>query len=226
VAAAVIHPSAIVEGEVILGDDTTVGPFAYLRGPIVVGARTRIYPHVVIGTEGEHKSRQPAGVIRIGNDVIVRELSVLQRGTGDRDTELGDRCFIMEHCHIAHDVLVEEDATLSPNVTLGGHTHVLRGATIGIGAMTHQFSTIGAYAMIGMGAVVTRDVPPFCLVAGNPARFRRFNRHALDAAGFDAAQLRLEGGTLVTSDARMQACLDAFVAHTRRPLLPLVADAD
>ncbi len=221
-AAAVIHPSAVVEGEVVLGEDASVGPFAYLRGPLVVGARTRIYPHVVIGTEGEHKSRGPAGVIRIGSDVLLRELSVVQRGTGDRDTEIGDGCFIMEHCHVAHDVLIEPGATLSPNVTLGGHTHVLRDATIGIGAMTHQFSTVGAYAMVGMGAVVTRDVPPFCLVAGNPARFRRFNSHAFGAAGFDAAMLRVEGGVLITSDPRMQACLDAFGAHTRRPPLPLV----
>jgi UDP-N-acetylglucosamine acyltransferase len=218
---ATVHPTAVIEGDVELGEGTTVGPFVYLRGPLVVGARTRIYPHVVIGTEGEHKTRGPVGAIRIGDDVLVRELVVIQRGTGDRETEIGDGCFVMDHCHVAHDVLVEAGVTMSPNVVLGGHTHVLRGATLGIGSMTHQFSTVGAYAMIGMGAVVTRDVPPFCTAVGNPARFQKLNAHAIEAAGFTDANLRVADGALVTSDARAQACLDAFAAHARRPLLPL-----
>jgi UDP-N-acetylglucosamine acyltransferase len=216
-----VHPSAVIEGDVVLGEGVTVGPFTYLRGPLVVGAGTRIYPHVVIGTEGEHKSRGPVGTVRIGAGVVVRELVVVQRGTGDRDTEIGDRAYVMDHCHIAHDVLVEADVTLSPNVTLGGHTHVLTGATVGIGAMTHQFSTIGAYAMVGMGAVVTRDVPPFCTVAGNPARFLRLNRNTLDANGLAEGAVRIDGARLVADDARAQACLDTFVAHARRPILSL-----
>jgi UDP-N-acetylglucosamine acyltransferase len=216
-----VHPTAILEGDVVLGEGTTVGPFAYLRGPIVVGANTRIYPHTVIGTEGEHRTRQPAGTIRIGSNTIVRELVVIQRGTGDRDTEVGDGCYIMDHCHVAHDVVIGADVTMSPNVVLGGHTRVHRGATVGMGAVTHQFSTVGAYSMVGMGAVVTRDVPPFCLVAGNPARFQRFNTHALEPNGFREAELRIEAGALKTSDARMQALLDAFAADVRRKLMPL-----
>lgn len=218
---ATVHPSAVLVGDVELADDVTVGPFCYLEGPLVVGAGTRIYPHVIIGTEGEHKTRKPAGVVRIGAGVVIRELVVIQRGTGDHDTEVRDGCYVMDHCHIAHDVLVGRESTLSPNVTLGGHTHVLDGATIGIGAMTHQFSTVGAYAMIGMGAVVTRDVPPLCLVAGNPARFQRLNQHAFAAAGVADGALTIADGALVTADARVQALLDDFAAHARRARLPL-----
>ena len=71
--------------------------------------------------------------------------------------------------------MVADDVTLSPNVVLGGHTRVHRGATIGIGAMTHQRSTVGAYSMVGMGSVVTKDVPAFALVVGSPARITRWN---------------------------------------------------
>ena len=216
-----VHPSAVLVGDVDLAADVSVGPFCYLQGPLVVGAGTRIYPHCVIGTEGEHKTRVPAGTIRIGAGVTIREHVVIQRGTGDHDTEVQDGCYVMDHCHIAHDVLVEREVTLSPNVTLGGHTHVLFGATIGIGAMTHQFSTVGAYAMIGMGAVVTRDVPPFCLVVGNPARFARFNTHAFAAAGIDERALAAVDGALTTNNARVRTLLDDFAAHARRTPLAL-----
>jgi UDP-N-acetylglucosamine acyltransferase len=219
--AANVHPTAVIEGDVVLGSGTSVGAFSYLRGPLVVGDDTRIYPHVIIGTEGEHKSRASTGVIRIGSGVVVRELVVIQRGTGDAETAIGDGSFIMDHCHVAHDVTIAAGVTLSPNVVLGGHSHVLDGATLGIGAVTHQFSTIGAYAMIGMGAVVTRDVPPFCLAAGNPARFRRLNTHAIEAGGFVAAELRIVDGELRAAGPRLQACLDEFARHVRRKVLPL-----
>jgi UDP-N-acetylglucosamine acyltransferase len=216
-----VHPTAILDGDVTLGDGASVGPFCYLKGPIVVGANTQIHPHVVIGTEGEHRTRKPQGTIFIGANVILREHSVVHRGTGDRDTTLGDGCFILSHSYIAHDVVLEAGVTLSPGARLGGHTRVLEGANVGMGAVVHQFSTVGAYAMIGMGAVVTRDVPPFCLVTGNPARNRRFNTYAIDAAGFPRDGVRIENGVLVASDPRMQACLDSFSANVRRKLLPL-----
>lgn len=171
-----VHETAVLEGTVYLSPGVEIGAFAYVRGPVTIGARTLVSPHVVIGTDGEHRSK-PAnvGTIAIGEDVVIREFSAVQRGTGDRPTTIGDRVMVMDHGHVAHDVTIEEDVTLSPNVTLGGHTRVHRGATIGIGAMTHQFTTVGAYAMIGMGSVVTRDVPPFALVVGNPAKYVREN---------------------------------------------------
>jgi UDP-N-acetylglucosamine acyltransferase len=216
-----VDPTAILEGDVTLGDGVTVGPFSYLKGPLVVGANTRIFPYVTVGTEGEHRTRKPQGTIHIGADVIVREHTVVHRGTGDRETTIGDGCFILSHSYVAHDVVLEKGVTLSPGARLGGHTRVLEGANVGMGAMIHQFSTVGAYAMIGMGAVVTRDVPPFCLVTGNPARYRRFNTYAIDAAGLPRDGVRIDNGVLSASDPRMQACLDAFQANVRRKVLPL-----
>ena len=76
----------------------------------------------------------------------------------------------MDHVHFGHDVLVDDNVTIAPNVVLGGHTVVLEGATIGIGSSTHQFSTIGAFSMIGMNSTITRDVLRF-LVSGSPGSF-------------------------------------------------------
>lgn len=219
---ATVHPTAILDGDIEVGEGSSIGPFTYITGDVRIGARTKIYPHVVIGTEGEHKSRGPVGEIIIGDDCVIRELVVIQRGTGDRLTEIRSGCYVMDHCHIAHDVLVEEEVTMSPNVTLGGHTIVQRGATVGIGSMTHQFSTVGAFTMIGMGAVVTKDVPPFALVAGNPARFGRLNTYGVKRAGLAEDALATVDGLLVTRDPKAQAFIDAFQKCVRRKIMPLV----
>ncbi len=180
-----IHPTAIIECSA-LPWDIEVGAYCVLVGEIEFGARVKISPHVVIGTDGEHRTALPIGSVRIGDDVVIREFSIVHRGTGDRETSIGARSLIMHNGHVAHDVEIGPDVTLSPNVTLGGHTRVHRGATIGIGAMTHQHTTIGAYSMIGMGSVVTKDVPPFLTVAGNPAKYLRANLHGMERANPDA----------------------------------------
>lgn len=215
-----VHHTAVIEGDVQLADGVEVGPFCYLRGPLIIGPGTRLWPHVVIGTEGEHRRAESVGVIRIGARVTLREFVVIQRGTGDRDTEIGDGAMLMDRCHVGHDSVIGQDVTMSPQVVLGGHTRVHRGATIGISAMTHQHSTVGAYAMVGMGSVVTRDVPPFVTVAGNPARFLKLNAKGIEAARLGAGDVVVERGAFNMSD-RASAYMTSFMRDVRRPAMSL-----
>lgn len=192
-----VHPTAIVGPQVILGENVEIGPFCHISGPVNIGDNTKISPYnyiegpatigennmigvnCVIGTPAEHKNSDSVGKIVIGNNNVIRELTVIQRGTGDRDTQIGDGCFIMDHVHVAHDVLISDNVTVAPNVVFGGHTVVLHGATIGIGVVTHQHSTIGSYSMVGMNTTVTKDIPPFFLVSGTPGKFQRWNSYQL-----------------------------------------------
>ena len=131
-----VHPSAIIEGEVVLdegveigpfchiigpvqiGKQTSIGSFSYIRGPAEIGKRNRINPHCIIGTEGESKGVEPVGAILIGDDNIFSELTVIQRGTGDRNTQIGNRNFLMDNTHIAHENLLGDDITPAPNVVV------------------------------------------------------------------------------------------------------------
>jgi UDP-N-acetylglucosamine acyltransferase len=218
---ATVHPTAVLEGDVAIGAHTTVGAFSYLRGPLVIGEHNRINPHVVIGTEAEHKAKASQGRVLVGSHNVLTEFTVINRGTGERDTQIGDRCFLMDHTHVSHDCLVEDDVTIAHNVVLAGHTHVLEGANLGIATVTHQFSTIGSRAMVGMGAVVTRDVLPFCLVKGNPARFSRLNTHALKALGIDASECVIAGGEIKSKHPYVLEALERFQRHARRQPLRL-----
>ena len=196
-----IHHSAVIEGEVVCGDGVEIGPFChligpvkigsgtsigsfcYIQGPVEIGKRNRINPHCIIGTDGESRDKNSTGLISIGDDNVLSELTVIQRGTGDRNTQIGNYNFLMDNTHIAHDCKVGNNVTIAPNVVLGGHTLVQDFATIGIGVSIHQFSTIGAYSMIGMNSTITKDVPPFALVSGSPAKYRRWNHYQLKKLG-------------------------------------------
>lgn len=218
---ALIHPSAIIEGDVVIGEGTSVGPWTVLRGPLFIGKNNKIGPHVTIGTDAEHRSKDSVGAIHIGDSNVICEFVSIHRGTGDLETRIEDRCFLMDYSHLSHDCLVQSDVTLAHHVVLAGHCKVLTGANLGISTVLHQFSTIGAYAMIGMGSVVTRDIPPFSLVKGNPARFSRWNAHALKKIGLNESALEIRNEALFSSDITVLTHLEEFRIHSRRKQLIL-----
>jgi acetyltransferase-like isoleucine patch superfamily enzyme len=82
---------------------------------------------------------------------------------------VGRHVAVMPQVVMTHDGRVDDFATISAGVRLGGACHVSEGAYIGSGSSLRESITIGPWAMIGMGSVVTRDVPRERLWFGSPA---------------------------------------------------------
>jgi UDP-N-acetylglucosamine acyltransferase len=183
-ATAVIHPSAVI------GSNVTIGPYCVIGEDVVIGDYTRLNSHVVIegptviGQNCTFSSGAMIGVepqdlkhngektsLVIGDNNVFRELVTVARGTagGRGETRIGNDNYIMSYGHIAHDCVIGSNVIITGGAALAGHCQVDDYAIIGGLAGVHQFVKIGKMAMIGGMAKVTRDVPPYMLVDGNPA---------------------------------------------------------
>ena len=149
-----IHPTAIVEEDVEIGEGTRVWHFVHIRRGARIGRNCNIGKGVYIDVG-----------VEVGNNVKIQNFVSIYRGV-----KIEDDVFIGPHATFTNDLYpraFNEDWEVVP-------TLVKRGASIGANATIVCGVTIGEYAMVGAGAVVTRDVPPFGLVYGNPARLRGF----------------------------------------------------
>jgi len=187
----VIHPTAVIYKGAILGHGNSIGPFCVIGSTAVIGNNNRFVSHVAIGGPAQHRAHGNVnGPIFIGNDNHFSEFVTVHMPTVSATT-VGSRCMIMACAHVSHDSEVQDEVTLSNNVLLGGHTVVMCGATIGLGAVIHQWQLIGHHSMIGMGSVVPKKTPirPGAVYAGNPIRFVKINSVGLERCGKSQEEL-------------------------------------
>jgi len=178
-----IHPTAVVDPSVTLGDNNHIGAFCYITGDTRIGDNNRFEAHCSVGTPPEHKhyvGKETKGVV-IGSNNVFREFITINAGC-TQDTIIEDNVWMLKGSHVGHDSLIESDAILSCNVLIGGYSIVGRNANMGLGSICHQFSIIGGGAMIGMGSIITKKkaILPLSVYVGNPAKFLKLNTHKLN----------------------------------------------
>ncbi|HEX7373603.1 MAG TPA: acyl-ACP--UDP-N-acetylglucosamine O-acyltransferase [Steroidobacteraceae bacterium] len=209
--ASVIHPTAIVASDAVIGADVEIGAYSVVQGGVEIGARTVVGPHVVIAgptTIGEdNQIHQFASIgdapqdkkykgeptrLEIGHRNVFREYCTVNRGTvtGHAVTKIGDDNMLLAYTHVGHDCTLGNKIVLSNLVMLGGHVEIGDWVIMSGYAGAHQFSKIGAHAFIGNNTAVTRDVPPYVLATGQPAEPRSINSEGLKRRGFSAEQIR------------------------------------
>ncbi|WP_144373411.1 UDP-N-acetylglucosamine acyltransferase [Vogesella urethralis] len=212
-----IHPTAIIEGDVEFGIGNEVGPYSVLYGPLKIGDNNYIGPHVTIGTPGQD-TRNPRydssqSRIEIGNNNIIREYTAIQKPCYRDVTSIGNNVFLMQSVHVPHDAVLEDGVVVTPMVVMGGIVHVLEGANLAVGCSVHQYSVIGQYSIVGMGAALTKNLRPFAkLVPGKPISV---NTYAIKKYGFEEVQDQIERYVLegiVPTDGRLIQIVNHFEA--------------
>ena len=167
-AGCVIGKCCQIEDSSMIGEKTVLENSISITGETVIGENNLFYSGVNVGARGEWKSdKDPAGVVVIGDNNIFRENTVITRPFSRSETHIGSGCYIMHGVTISHDVFVGDHVQIAAMCVLAGYCNVFRGCFLGVQSSFHQFTTLGAYCMIGMSSRVTRDVPPCTTVVNN-----------------------------------------------------------
>lgn len=115
----------------------------------------------------------------LADDVMLWPYAIVCSGTA-RPTRVGPGTRIGHRAQVGHDAAVGARVTLCPGVIVAGWAEIEDDVYVGIGALIRNRVRIGRGAFVGMGAVVMGDVPPNCVVAGNPARFLKLRTPSPD----------------------------------------------
>ena len=207
-----VHPSSVIAPGAVVPDSCTVGPFCTIGPDVVLGEECRLISHVVLDGRTRIGARnifypfssvgvppqdlkyhgEPTETV-IGDDNTIRESVTISRGTlgGGGITTLGSGCLLMTCAHIGHDCHVGNSVIMANNATLAGHVHVEDFATVGAFCPVHQGCTVGKYAFIGGGTIVTQDVLPFSKTsARRENKAFGVNSMGLERRGFSPERIR------------------------------------
>lgn len=188
-----IHPSAIVSPKAQIGEGSKIGPFCNVEAGVVLGSDCVLDSHVTIkggttagnnnlfyqgsvigGDPQDTKFHGEPTFLTIGNNNTFREYVTVNRATGEgNSTVIGNNCFIMTYTHMGHNVILQDNVTITNSSNLAGHVTVEEWAYIGGMVGVHQFVRIGKACMIGGYSKIVRDVPPFMLVDSSEDEFVR-----------------------------------------------------
>ncbi|WP_454829947.1 acyl-ACP--UDP-N-acetylglucosamine O-acyltransferase [Pseudoxanthomonas wuyuanensis] len=251
-----IHPSAVVDPgsklganvrigafsyigpEVEIGEGTVIGPHCSVIGPTRIGSDNRIVGHAAIGGDPQDKKFKGERVeLVIGDRNQIREFVTVNRGTGSGGgiTRVGSDNMLLAYTHVAHDCLIGNHCVFSNNSTLAGHVTVEDWVITSGFSGAHQFCRIGAHAFIGMGVLLSGDVPPFTMVAGDASgRPRGINSEGLKRRGFDAERISaikrayrtLYMAGLPLAEARQQLSEQAQSSEDVRALLQFIETSE
>lgn len=167
------HSSSFIDEGAIIGDGTKVWHFCHVQSGAVIGSNCILGQNVNI-----------AGDVKIGNGVKIQNNVAVYGGT-----IVDDYAFLGPSCVFTN--------VTNPRSEINRHSlyepiHICRGATIGANATIVCGITVGRYAFVGAGAVVTKDIPDYAMVVGCPARVIGFvSRH-----GHHIVRLKMKDGVV------------------------------
>lgn len=187
----IVEPFAYIAGNVVIGDETWVGPNSTIMDGARIGKKCRIFPSsVVSGVPQDLKFRGEDTTAEIGDNTTVREGVTVNRGTAAvGKTVVGSGCLLMAYSHIGHDCAIGNNCIIGNSTGLAGEVKVDDWAILSGGTLVHQFARIGAHVMIGGGSKIRTDVPPFIKADREPLSYMGLNSVGLTRRGFEKERI-------------------------------------
>jgi len=189
-----VGPFAVIGPGVRVGRGTTIGPHAVIQGPTIIGEDNRIFQFASVGEAPQDKKYGGEDTrLEIGDRNVIRECATVHRGTVQDEgvTRIGNDGLFMAYTHVAHDCRIGDHVIMANGATLAGHVVIEDHVILGGFTLVHQFCSIGAHSFTAMGTAIGKDVPPYLMVGGNPAKPHGINTEGLKRRGFTAEQLKV-----------------------------------
>ncbi|MFN3267398.1 MAG: acyl-ACP--UDP-N-acetylglucosamine O-acyltransferase [Deinococcales bacterium] len=207
-----IHPTALVDPAAQIANDVQIGAFCIVEADTTIGEgcslesgaqvlrftrlgrNNRIGKYTLLGgTPMDLKWRGEDTYLEIGDHNDIREFTTIHRGTaaGGGLTKVGSHNLITAYVHITHDCLVGDHNIIANTVQVAGHVEIGDYVRLGVTVAVHQFCRIGSHSIIGMMSKITRDILPFSMADGHPARHYTINKVGLVRDGFSAAEQQI-----------------------------------
>lgn len=188
-----IGPFCVIEEGVKIGDYTKIESFVHIKKGTIIGKNCHIHSGSILGDIPQDLGfKNEESSLIIGDNVVIRENCVLHRATGDgKATVIGDNCYLMAYVHVAHNVKIGNHVIVANGTQFAGYVEVEDRAFVSGLVAVHQFTRIGRYAMVGGSTKLVKDVLPFALCDGNPAKIYGINIVGLRRNDFSSERIRL-----------------------------------
>lgn len=186
-----IHPFAFIDANVEIGDECEIMPYVSVMRGTTIGRHTKIYQGAIIGADPQDfRWKGELTYCVIGDNTVIREHVIINRGirtTGA--TTIGNDCFIMADSHIGHDCQIKGKSVIGNGVTLAGDCVVGLCTILSSNVILHERSEVGDWALIKGGCRIMGNVPPYVIIAHNPASYCGINAVIMRKHGFTEAQI-------------------------------------
>ena len=181
-----VYPFAFIDGDVEIGDNTVVMPYACIMGGTRIGADCKVYQGAIVGADPQDfRWKGEKTYCYVGDRTIIREHVIINRGIDpERGTRIGADCFIMAESHIGHDSVIRDKVVVGNGATVAGDVEVGTCAILSSNVILHERSHVGKWAVIKGGCRIGSNVPPFVIIAHNPAEFFGVNAWIMKRHGF------------------------------------------
>ncbi|MCM1483653.1 MAG: acyl-ACP--UDP-N-acetylglucosamine O-acyltransferase [Muribaculaceae bacterium] len=181
-----IHPFAFIDADVEIGDGCEIMPYTSIISGTRMGKNNKVYQGSIIGADPQDfRWNGEKTYCYIGDNNVIREHVIINRGIKpEGGTRVGDSCFIMAESHIGHDSLIEGRSVIGNSVTIAGDASVGECTILSSGVILHEKSKVGQWVLVKGGCRISGNVPPYVIMAHNPAAYFGVNAVILRKHGY------------------------------------------
>ena len=183
-----IYPFAYIEGDVVIGDNCVIAPNANVLAGTRMGNNCKVFQNTVLGAMPQDlRFKGDETELIIGDGVIFRENVVVNRATfAGGQTVIGDKSFLMEGSHIAHDTKVGRHCVFGFGTKIAGDCVIGDGVVFSANVIANPKVRVGDQAMVLAGTTFSKDIPPYIFAGDTPVKYKGVNTPLLDYMHVDA----------------------------------------